>query len=267
MDQSELNAAFLEIEADLFSIEPKGIPIWEWMRCGVYRDLLTKKGISGEAHSSVEMDLSSYFRGGYLFLRNIVRRNPYFSGTSDFLFYGNPRRKLQSDGFWWDLYCDPIHAECSFDYLQIESNYNLEHYTPSKTENLDYLDIINYADFLKRQLGLVDVALDQESRKTFDIASQEFSSYFDVDIDLAKKARYYLRQRASCRPLYEKLLSKVDPNLVVVVCSYGKETFIEICKDKHIPVVELQHGVIYDEHKGYSFPGDQSKKKIFRIIC
>ena len=259
MDQSEFDLSFLEFELDLFGIKPHGITVWEWMRFHVYREILTKKGLVDKAHPSVERNLSAYLRGGYLLLRNVVRQNPYLFSESDFLFYGHPRRKLQSDGYWWDVYCDPIHKECEYDYLQIESNYDLKHYTPPRTENLSYLDIIDYTDFLKRQFGLVDVTLDRESRNAFDTASQEISSRFGVEIDLAERARHHLRQRASRRPLYKKLLANVDPNLVVVVCSYGKETFIEVSKNQNIPVVELQHGVIYDGHKGYSFPDDRTK--------
>jgi hypothetical protein len=260
MDQSELHAVFLEFESDLFEIKPQGIPIWEWMRSGVYRELLIKKGIFNEAQTSVEMNVSSYLKGGYLFLRNIVRRNPYFSGTSDFLFYGNPRRKLQSDGYWWDIYCDPIHTKCNLNYLQVESNYKLKHYRPARTENFAYLDFIHYTDFIKRQLGLVSVTLDAETKIVLDTAAEEFKNQFGIEIDFVSKAEYHLRLRKSRRPLYMRLLSRIDPELAVVICSYGKETFIECCKDQDIPVVELQHGIIREDHTGYSYPGNRIKE-------
>jgi hypothetical protein len=46
----------------------------------------------------------------------------------------------------------------------------------------------------------------------------------------------------------------------LVVVSYGKEPFVMACKQLGIPVVELQHGVIYPEHLAYSYPGDRIKK-------
>jgi hypothetical protein len=48
-----------------------------------------------------------------------------------------------------------------------------------------------------------------------------------------------------------------------LICSYGKETFVEACKFLGIPVVELQHGVINKYHLGYSFPGTSRIKRTF----
>jgi hypothetical protein len=45
-----------------------------------------------------------------------------------------------------------------------------------------------------------------------------------------------------------------------LVVSYGKETFIEVCKERDIPVIELQHGIISQYHYGYSFPGFRTKQ-------
>jgi len=60
------------------------------------------------------------------------------------------------------------------------------------------------------------------------------------------------------RPLYHRLLRQVDPELLVLVVSYGRgmKILIEVAKDLDIPVVELQHGVIHTEHAGYDYPSD-----------
>ncbi|EMA63064.1 hypothetical protein C469_03550 [Halorubrum lipolyticum DSM 21995] len=90
-------------------------------------------------------------------------------------------------------------------------------------------------------------------------AEAEIERRFDADIDLVSKVRHNLHVRNTNLPLYERLLDRVDPEVAIVVVSYGRETFIEACKRKEIPVVELQHGVIYDTHFGYAYPEDETK--------
>jgi hypothetical protein len=73
-------------------------------------------------------------------------------------------------------------------------------------------------------------------------------------------AREALHMRRATLPLYRQLLNRVDPELAVVVVSYERETFIEACKEQDIPVVELQHGVIYPNHLGYAYPDSRTKE-------
>jgi hypothetical protein len=67
-----------------------------------------------------------------------------------------------------------------------------------------------------------------------------------------------LRRRAVLRPLYARLLRRVDPKLLVLVVSYGRgmKVLIEVAKTLEIPVVELQHGMIDHGNAGYNFPDD-----------
>ncbi|WP_206538427.1 hypothetical protein [Natronorubrum sulfidifaciens] len=73
-------------------------------------------------------------------------------------------------------------------------------------------------------------------------------------------ARETLHVRRTTLPLYRRLLERVNPELAVVVVSYGREPFIEACKEQDIPVVELQHGVIHEHHFGYLYSGPRTKE-------
>ncbi|AZQ15866.1 hypothetical protein DOS48_05270 [Halorubrum sp. PV6] len=90
-------------------------------------------------------------------------------------------------------------------------------------------------------------------------AEAEIRRRFNVEVDVVSEARGALHVRNTTLPQYERLLDQVDPEVAVIVVSYGKETLIEACKRKEIPVVELQHGVIYDHHFAYSFPEGETK--------
>jgi hypothetical protein len=55
------------------------------------------------------------------------------------------------------------------------------------------------------------------------------------------------------------ILKKISPRLILLFCSYGKESFIAAAKELDIQVVEVQHGLLEEWHLGYSYP-DELKK-------
>lgn len=248
----------IETSQDLFSIRIDEVPIWERIRLTIFQKIAKKRG-SGQPHTQSEEDIITYIQGLSLLLKNTVCKDPYLTGKHAFFFFGHQRRKLEEDGYWWDIYCDPIHQQGELDYVHMERPHLLSHRSPAKTENLRYLDLIDYGGTLQRKLGVRWPAIPDEVVSRLREAEAEIKRRFEVDIDLVSEAREALHIRNTTLPLYERLLDRVDPEIAVVVVSYGKETFIEACKRKGIPVVELQHGVIYDHHFGYSYPEGETK--------
>jgi len=247
-----------ENELDLLSIQVDQVPIWERIRFGIFREISQNKD-QGQAHTQTGTGLSEHLEGISFWLKNAVHRNPYFADEHDFLFWGHQRRKLEEDGYWWDVYCDPIHERDKLDYVHVETPYLMSHRNPAKTERLRYLDLIQFTGTLQRKLGFRSPSIPYDVISQLYEAEEEIRRRFDADVDLVSKTKEALHIRNTTLPLYERLLERIDPNVVVVLVSYGKETFIEACKRKEIPVVELQHGVIYDHHFGYSYPEGETK--------
>jgi len=256
VDPNALEA--FENEFNLFSLEVDGIPIWEHVRFGTFRDINRANGV-GQAHTQIETGIKAYLRGTYLWARNAVSHNPYFAREHDFLFVGHPRRKLGDDGYWWDIYCDPIHEHGELDYIHLEHNINQKHRTPAKTQNLRYTDFINYTGTIQRKLGINEPSLPEDLASRLHEIESAIDYRFDADIDLVRKIQRAHYARKTTLPLYKRLLDRINPSVIVLVVSYGKEVLIEACKQRDIPVVELQHGVIYDHHHGYSYPEDETK--------
>ena len=248
----------LENELNLFSIQVNQVPIWERIRFKIFREINQDKD-QGQAHTQTGTGLSEHLKGITLWLKNTIHRNSYFAGEHDFLFWGHQRRKLEEDGYWWDIYCDPIHEQTELDYVHMEAPYLLSHRSPAKTQQLRYLDFIQFTGTLQRKFGLRSPSIPDDVIKRLHEAEEEIQRRFEADVDLVSKTKEVLHVRNTTLPLYERLLERIDPNVVVMVVSYGKETFIEACKRKGIPVVELQHGVIYDHHFGYSYPDGTTK--------
>ena len=248
-----------ELQQSLFDIRINDVPIWERIRFKIWREIKQQHG-TGQAHTSVDKTLQDYVTGGLLFAKNLVHRNPFFAEESDIAFFGHQRRKKEADGFWWDIYCDPIHNECEYEHVHFESDYLLNHLTPAKTEDLRYLDLITYGNTIQKLLGINDVSIPESDRHHLRELEAEFSREFNADIDLVARVEQKLAHRKRTLPLYRRLLNKVSPNLVVVVVGYGSENLIEACGELDIPVTELQHGVIYEDHFGYSYPGSRTKE-------
>jgi hypothetical protein len=247
-----------EEEFDLFSIEVNDVPIWERIRFNTFREIRRTNGL-GRAHTQTGEGLKEHFQGIALWARNAIYRNPYFADKHEFLFFGHQRRKLEGDGYWWDLYCDPIHNREELNYLHLEAPHGLSHRTPAKTQNLRYSEFIRYTGTIQRKLGLRTPSVPKKVVSRLHEAESAISSRFNIDLSLVTKTEHTLHVRNTALPLYERLLERINPSVVVVVVAYGKETLIEACKRKDIPVVELQHGVIYDDHFEYSYPEDKPK--------
>lgn len=246
---------------DLFDIEIEGVPVWETARFGVYRRIRKENFSLGEAHNRGENSAIDYTKIMWHWSRNAFYRNPYYAGNHKILVWGHPRRKKHEDGNWWDIYCDPIYDALDLDVVHIEHPYQDGHLTPAKTEEIKYLDLIEYTGQLLRKFDIIDVELSEKEKTQFKRIEQEILDRFEVNLDLIDWVEFILTQRRSIRKLYKRLLRRINPKLAVLVSSYGKETFVETCQDLGITVAELQHGVIHPQHFGYAYPGSRTKER------
>lgn len=250
-----------ERKYSLFDLKVDGIYIWERLRKSIWSQI-RKQLDTGQAHTQLDLDTSDNIEGAKLLVKNIINKNPFNVKQHDYLFFGHQRRKKEPDSQWWDIYCDPIHEQCSFDYVHLEKPYLLEHRSPAKTGRLRYADLLIYSGTVQRKLGFHKVQLSQDAKSHCRKIEAGIQEAFGVEIDIVNRVTRLLSNRRSRLWLYEKLLERVDPGIVVVVVSYGeqKSLLIEACQKKGIPTVELQHGVIYPDHLAYNFSGDRTKR-------
>jgi hypothetical protein len=248
----------VELEHSLYELTFRGVPVWERIRFDVFRSIKRQSGF-GQAHSQIGKTWGDYVKGARLFFRNLFYRNPFFSQSHDFLFVGHPRRKKGDDGLWHDIYVDPVLENTNLDNVVIEPPHNLQHHTPPKTENLKYGDIIEFGSTIQGLIGINDVEIPASIRQQLAAFQRTISEEFGTEVDIVSLAKTHFEVRERQIWLYRRLLDRIDPSVVVVVVSYGKETLIEACRERSIPLVELQHGVIHESHLAYSFRGKREK--------
>jgi len=116
------------------------------------------------------------------------------------------------------------------------------------------LDLIIYDKTLQRLVGLGHPNTTHSEINEIRVISDYISSKFGVKIDVAEIIKKSLIKRNTEMWIYDRLLKKVQPSIVILVCSYGREALIETCQKLNLPVIELQHGAIHPGHPGYDFP-------------
>ena len=251
----DINKEFVEFEKreGLFDLLIQGYKIWPDIRRPIYLQILEKCVGFDNISSQPAMGIYIWFLRAlvYFFFRNPLRK----AKETDLLVWSHQRRSLQGDGLYWDIYTDPVIDVLSAKYkiVAIEDSFNGRHFTPAKTKNLLYADILTALAVIKKRK--IRVSFEQSERDELDRIEKSLRQQFGVDFGINEIVKNNLRNKAAYVPLYRKMLSAHSPRAVILVCSYGKESLIEACKAEGIPVAEIQHGIIGPGHFGYSFAG------------
>jgi len=258
----EMHDKFLRVEDEenLFLLEIDGVLVWERIRHYIYRRILRRSELIGQAHTGSTLFqsgvLKKYSWFAYRWARSLLIKNPFLTAQKDFLFHTVGRRKKRDDGYWWDIHCDPITEELDLDYVLVENHHQDTHRRPARTGNIRYLDFIEDTGVVCMKLGLAEVSFSAREKQRMGEVTDAFESEFGVSIDLEAMIEQHLTKRKSTKWMYNRLVKRVDPEIAVVVAGAYQKNFIEVCKDNDVPVVELQHGGGHHKHLGYTFPED-----------
>lgn len=258
-----------EEENHLFSKKIVDVFFWERIRFTVFINILQNKIDASDGEKKVKREknfkLSNYllkFRN-YLLATFRIRRNPLLVKEHDIIFFGSSRRKIQDDGFWWDIYIDHLEKELEYSTILFENDLFLKYRKPVRTENMVYLTFLDFLVDLKKYFRCSKVKMSEEEISYLKKITREMKIRFGCSLDLVYLVNHKLTRRKRVLPYYQKLITKIKPKAAIVICSYGKEDFIEACKLNKIPVIEFQHGVITKYHVGYSYEKNSAKKNNF----
>ena len=266
-----LYTQFIQFEVDnhLFAKRINSIFFWERIRFTVFMKLfltlVNVKEVDKERIKDETSRIVNYFLKFRNYLLSIFRfrKNPFLAKQHDLVLFSNSRRKKQDDGYWWDIYTDHLEKKLGYSTILLEKDFFLKYRKPVKTERIAYHTFLDLLVDLKKYFRLSRVKFNDDDKIYLQKLSQEIESVFSLDINLVSLVYHTLSKRKRELSLYHKLLKKIKPKVAIVVCSYGKENFIEVCKSNDIPVIELQHGVITRYHIGYSYEKETAKKHNF----
>jgi len=149
-----LNDRFLSFERDhdLFELTvADGIPVWERVRFRTHRAVVETKNLHGQAHT--EPGPAPLRRLGNV-VSTVVGHNP-LRADGDVLFWGHRRRKPRG-GEWWDIYCNALIEALDADTAYLERPHVDRHLAPARTDDVRYLDPMQYLAYGLPRVGVVD---------------------------------------------------------------------------------------------------------------
>ncbi|MCY4732135.1 hypothetical protein KY092_16365 [Natronomonas gomsonensis] len=235
----------------LFEMEIEGIKFWEYIRPHIYNEIKssgTKDRLFPKKKKTTKiMEL----------MKNVVINNPIAASESDYLFIGHPRRKLQKNGYWWDIYSDTIINQMEVNYIYAERPYYDTHKQPAETDQIYYLDLYDYTlSGLFRQLETFHHSLSGDNEEKIIHVQRKLSLKFNIKLDLKKMVEKFINYYKVKKRVYRWWFRRINPNIIVIVVNSGNRIRIKAAKEENIPVVELQHGVVHKRHVAYNYPSN-----------
>ncbi len=247
----EVTERFLAIEEELGLLNRRiaGEPFWELIRSVVRRKILGEMGMYSKKEAPRIQGIGYLARVALHVIANSLFRNPYLAGHADLLFFGMHRRRLLEDGFWHDIYCDSLIEQLEKEgvrCLMIERPpFGRPIAGPAKTRRLSYYDVIEVFALLARRLGFARVRFSAADRAFLDTLQERINGEFGTSVNILLHAKQALEVEKSLLPFYGALLSRVAPKAVVVVNSAGHIQLIKACRERGIPLIELQQGALH----------------------
>lgn len=229
--KEELYKKFLAMEArfQLLSERDSVAPIWELVRFTMFRAVTTPE----RGHTRAA-GLVSFCRRNILL--SLLHRPKY-------LFFAHPRRRLESDGRFWDTYTDPVIQEIGEEKtITIERSWHGKHFRPPKTRRVYHLDSLESVARIVSKTGLFRLTSEQRSKLR---AIRRFILVeFGVDVDVERQGTALYRRYLVYRAFYLIYLRVLRPRVIFLVASNVHGALIAAARSQRIPTVELQHAMI-----------------------
>lgn len=248
-----------EKKYELLNRHYEGFYYWGHVRFDVYNMLIA----DGMKHVGKNLiDSRKRIKGMLSCIRNSIFRNPLLKVKNrKILFLTSPRR-MKEGNTYMSIYTDDIAGAFGENAYTAEYPYTgtLVHQEPIGTPGVLYLDYIfsyyKVCSLLHKKKYKNVQSVGKEIAEWLQV---EIEDYFGIHVDSQKIANLfanrYFRMYYELKPI-NRLLEKINPELVVVVCSYSRShmPFVEAAKRKKIRVIELQHGVMGRGHPAYNYP-------------
>lgn len=251
----------LERRIALCGMRIGGFPFWDALRMKFFYYVTESLGIYGKAQRYRRPGIRDYLGYVNFDLRSFLRLLRNLPTRSRVMFLANARRKRDpGNGNWIDPVTDPVIERLSVPPVVLETRIGGIHSLPVGTRNLHYYDFLLYlGGVLQIVFRLFLFPSDAELRMLRGIEA-EILKTFGVRYPLERAVRDAAAWRWALVPLYSWLLRRSRVTTLVMVCSYGKEAWIEACARCGVRTIELQHGTITRYHPGYHYPEGTDKR-------
>lgn len=245
---------------DLISFKIDDVKIWEYSQFQVFNKILTELGVFSNAHSVPSL-VKRITRLPMNVINFIVKNPLYGNYRKDILVFNNPRKTL-IDEEYIDIYTEYYIEELnSQQYELIENPYMNTHYKCKRTKQTKYLDALKIIYSIKKHF--IHIQLSEEDVQIISLIENEIENSFDIKLDIMNLFITNLKRFKIYFDYYNKLLVKRNPKVIFLVTHYFYQELISAAKKNHIPVIEIQHGVITPYSVSYNFPYSKYSVELF----
>jgi hypothetical protein len=254
MNLEDLHNNFIQLENKLALEDEDIFVLWYYSRVKIFNEL-KKKYLDYRDGQLGSKDQKLLRKISFNKIQDLFSRNPFIADEKDFLILGHPRKKY-IDNEWKDIYTDRILEDLENDFIYLEKPFRLVH-KGIHLQDVYYTDIINILKRFKRFVR-VSKAIINKSYYIENELKVEFGKGIEYQSILLNTYKVNKLEKY----FYGKILDRVKPKLVFVVVWYANLGLINACREKNIPVIEIQHGVIDNFHLGY-FWGAEIKEAYY----
>lgn len=267
MELAKICDAFIALEEqeNLWQLQIAGVPIWHGLRYRVYGHVLRALGMHGRRQMNWrDRGAKEVLKAAWEGRQKLPARTMWKDlHAADALVLPHPRYERFDQG-WACPFSWPLLRDTSYSVVHLEEPLRGVHYAETASDDVVYPELVaawNGARILRRFWNLRprrDELL--ELRRILGTFEANLGSKIDEKVMWIDAVRFVIKHRAFT-PMLEKLLDKVRPRVILEVVHYADLPLLlnQLARQRGIPVVELQHGVIGPVHLAYrAAPGRQA---------
>lgn len=167
-------------------------------------------------------------------------------------------RRMLVDGTYMSIYTDYF-ANKLLDKIELEYPYNYEHVGLFQRKDSICLDrlfwIEKASSFIRRRINKEETeSIRKILIKLEEVVEKEYGVVINVNEELDRIVNLYYRYKFMKKHFF-KMLDIIQPHKIIEVVSYNFENMVlnELAHERNIPVIEMQHGLIGEDHIGYNY--------------
>jgi hypothetical protein len=217
-----------------------GYPVWAHLRLGCYHRLL---GSVLPADSKPAESRRRLWARAPASARDLVTKLIPAMRRRDVWVLGNSAyRRTQPTGSPRNIFVGHLQRQLGDRLLFLETN-------PNNAAQLEARDVV-YLDLLRDSLRIA-------CNRTARVLPERLAAPVASLPELAQSGRTVLKEAlfgSTWRELGRLLVTYGEPRAVFVLCGYDQHIPFQIAiRQRGVPLIELQHGVIHENHPGYIF--------------
>lgn len=244
---SKMNLEEVEKKYDVEKLTLNGECIWPVLRFKFNEELRASNGLKSRTFKPSAQLFSKLFKTLFYGVHELFKIRKY-----EYWVFSSSDRRKELQKVYVDRVAEPF-ATVFENSLLIENPYPLGfHYKKSKIASSNIAS--------RTPLFLWIKMIKSITRQHLKIENEEVLTKIFKDTGVAINYRGLLKNHLAQYQVMKFLLRIKTPKLVCFVYAASSMGFIKALKEAHVPVLEVQHGIINKMHYAYNYPKDFGKE-------